>query len=496
MSRLPSRRAILTGLASVIATPLWANPPSTSLRPQARPGSVLRRAAGTPEELISAAKLSGAVTFAVAELGTGRVLEASEGAAALPPASVSKAVTALYALDVLGPSHRFETQVLGTAPLDNGVLNGDLILVGGGDPTLDTDRMAALVGQLAEAGLKAVKGRFVVYGGALPFVEAIDPGQPKHVGYATSVSGIALNFNRVYFDWKKTNGEYQLAMEARGVNHRPAVTVAKMTLSDRKAPVFDYANTNGTDQWSVSRHALNNEGGRWLPTREPEIYAGEVFAALAKTKNIALPQPQKTTSRPTGTLLASVKSDDLSSILKSMLRYSTNITAEMVGLAATKARGVYAASLRASGREMEAWASQTLGIQSAKFVDHSGLGDQSRIQAAELAKALAILKQKAQIHPILKVFTMKDAKGRPMKNHAIAVNAKTGTLNFVSGLAGYMKAPSGEELAFAIFAANPDLRDSLTRAQRERPKGAKSWNRRAKALQQKLIERWGALYAS
>lgn len=496
MPKLPSRRAILAGIASVVATPVLANAPAASLRPQARPGSILRKAAGAPEALVEAANLSGAVSFAVAELGSARVLEASETQAALPPASVSKAVTALYALDVLGADHRFETRLIATGPVENGVLKGDLVLAGGGDPTLDTDRLGDLADRLVQAGVQSVQGRFVVYGGALPFVKAIDPGQPIHVGYATSVSGICLNFNRVYFDWKKVNGAYQIAMEARGRKYRPAVSVARMTLSDRRAPVFDYQNQDGTDQWSVAQHALNNEGGRWLPIREPERYAGEVLAALALAKGVQLPAPQKTASQPKGQLLAKVESEPLPVILKGMLRYSTNVTAEMVGLAATKARGVYAASLRASGREMESWAAEKLGIQKAKFVDHSGLGDKSRIQASELAKALAIVAQKAQIHPILKAFKMKDAKGRPVKNHPIAVAAKTGTLNFVSGLAGYMKTPSGEELAFAIFAADTELRAGLSRAERERPRGAKSWNRRAKTLQQKLIERWGALYAS
>lgn len=496
MSKLPSRRTILAGLTSLAATPLWANAPGTSLRPKARPHSVLHRAAASAEELIAEANLGGAVSFAVAELGTGRILEATGPAVALPPASVSKAVTALYALDLLGPDHRFHTKVVASAPIVDGVLKGDLALVGGGDPTLNTDGMARLVRKLAESGLKRVEGRFVVYGGALPYVEAIDPGQPKHVGYATSVSGICLNFNRVYFDWKKVDGQYKTAMEARSEKHRPAVRVAKVALSERKAPVFDYVNVDGVDHWSVSRHALNNEGGRWLPMRQPEIYAGEVLRELAKGQGISMPTPIKTASRPVGQELATVRSDPLVTILKGMLRYSTNITAEMVGLAATRARGVYAASLRASGREMEAWASETLGINAAKFVDHSGLGDQSRIRSDELAKALSIIGQKSQIHPILRAFTMKDANGRPIKDHPISVNAKTGTLNFVSGLAGYMKTTSGQELAFAIFSADTETRARLSRAQRDRPKGARSWNLRAKALQQKLIERWGALYAS
>ncbi|MEE2943799.1 MAG: D-alanyl-D-alanine carboxypeptidase/D-alanyl-D-alanine-endopeptidase [Pseudomonadota bacterium] len=496
MSKRLSRRSLLAGLTSLTALPVWANPPTSSLRPKLRPSRFAKDALATPQDLIDAAKLRGNVSFAVAELGTGRLLESEGDTTALPPASVSKAVTALYALDTLGADHRFETRVVAMGPIEAGVLKGDLALVGGADPTLNTDGVAALAKALAQTGLKRVEGRFVVYGGALPFVEAIDPGQPRHVGYATAVSGICLNFNRVYFDWKRVGDGFQTSMEARSEKHRPKVRVAQVTLSPRKSPVFDYANVNGVDQWSVSRAALNKEGGRWLPMRQPEVYAGEVFRALASAQGVSMPAPEKTTSQPKGAVLASQKSAPLVTILKGMLRYSTNITAEMVGLSATKARGTYPASLRASGRAMEVWAKEELGITGAKFVDHSGLGDRSRIQAKELAKALAILNQKAQIHPILRGFTMRDDNGRPIKNHPVAVQAKTGTLNFVSGLAGYLQAPSGQELAFAIFAADTETRASLSRAQRDRPKGARSWNARAKRLQQALIERWATLFGS
>ena len=100
------------------------------------------------------------------------------------------------------------------------------------------------------------------------------------------------------------------------------------------------------------------------------------------------------------------------------------------------------------------------------------------------------------IPPILKRFAMRDAKRRVIKDHPIDVFAKTGTLNFVSTLAGYMTARDGTEMAFAIFAANEATRRKISKADREAPPGARSWNRRAKAMQQQLIERWGTLYGS
>ena len=50
------------------------------------------------------------------------------------PASVTKAITALYALDVLGAQHRFRTQLIATGNITGGVVQGALILVGGGNP--------------------------------------------------------------------------------------------------------------------------------------------------------------------------------------------------------------------------------------------------------------------------------------------------------------------------------------------------------------------------
>ena len=100
------------------------------------------------------------------------------------------------------------------------------------------------------------------------------------------------------------------------------------------------------------------------------------------------------------------------------------------------------------------------------------------------------------LRPILKQVVMRDKEGKPLRDHPVRVDAKTGTLNFVSGLAGYMTAEDGREMVFAIFAADMDIRAGISRAERERPPGGRTWNRKAKRVQQALIERWDALYGA
>ena len=379
--------------------------------------------------------------------------------------------------------------------LRNGIVEGDLVLAGGGDPTLDTDSLSRLAKLLKDAGVREVRGRFLVWGGALPFQPAIDPEQPDQVGYSPAVSGLSLNFNRVHFEWRKSGDDYKITMDARSAHFRPDVTMARMTVVQRATPIYTYAGSDARDEWTVARAALGTEGARWLPVRQPERYAGEVFQTFAGAHGIRLDAPEPVAERPAGTVIAQLESASLNVILRDMLKWSTNLTAEMVGLAASQKRAGKVPSIRESAAEMNAWAKTRLGLEHVEMVDHSGLGDDSRIAADghdeddDLGARPSGPQASAQ--------GSGDARHRPAAmTPPLAVHAKTGTLNFVSGLSGYVDLPDGTELAFAIFAANIARRDELSREQRERPPGARDWNRRAKGLQQALIERWSFLYAA
>lgn len=490
-----SRRAVIGGILAGSGQSVLAGAPETSIRPVARAGS-FQAASGAPSisGLISRAGLGGKLGFVVADAATGRILESHNPLLGLPPASVAKAITAQYALDALGPAHAFVTRLIGVGTLVNGTLQGDLVLVGGGDPTLDTNGLAEMAAALKSAGVRQITGRFLVHGGALPHIHEIDTAQPDHLGYNPAVSGLNLNYNRVHFEWKQAGGAFTVAMDARSERYRPAVSLTKMKIVNRKSPVYTYSNGGRAENWTVASAALGKGGSRWLPVRQPELYAGEVFQVFARSHGIVLKQPQMTTGAVRGKILVNRKSPPLGRILKGMLTHSTNLTAEVCGLSASIARGRSPHTLGASAGEMSRWMKSNLGARQPKFSDHSGLGDKTRISASDMVTAMVRIGPDSTLGSILKPITLRDATGNLLENSPVGLRAKTGTLNFVSGLSGFINPGGRQNLAFAIFAADMPRRGAIKPADRERPPGAKGWNRRAHQLQWGLINRWIALY--
>ena len=475
------------------AVSAWAEPPTTSLRPVGRDADLYKQAIPNVSEIISDSGITGEVAFAVVDVESGTWLEASNSNDGIPPASSIKAITALYALDLLGPDHVFETKLVATGGVVEGEVQGDLILVGGGDPTLDSDHLGKMAEELKEAGIIGVKGKFKVYEGALPATRAIDPEQPDHVGYNPGVSGLALNYNRVHFEWKRGSNGYDVTMEGRAARYAPAARIASMEVVDRRGPVYTYENKSGRDVWTVAKGALGKGGSRWLPVRRPGPYAGDIFTTIARSHGIKLGEAELAESVPEGEVLATHRSSNLRVILKDMLKYSTNLTAEMVGMAASVKRLGKVESLRASAAEMNKWAVEELGMENPAMVDHSGLGDDSKMTVHDMAGGLARI-HGTGLRPLLKPVYLRDDRGRPEQDNPIEIDAKTGTLNFVSALAGFLTTPEDRVLAFAILTANQDERAKISRAERERPPGARSWNARAKRVQRGLLERWGLLY--
>lgn len=486
-----TRREVLAGLLAGAALPARAEAPATSPRPVPRGGKPLPVLPG-PGDLVAQAKLGGVTGLVLLDAATGAVLEALGESQVVPPASVLKTITSLFALDRLGEGHRWTTRVLATGPVVQGQVQGDLVLAGGGDPTLDTDDLGDMAAALKAAGVRGVTGRFRIWAGALPALAQIAPDQPVQVGYNPALSGLNLNFNRVNLEWKRASGQWALSMDARGERFLPRVGMARASVVEREHPVFTYRQDGDEEVWTVASAALGKGGSRWLPVRQPALYAGEVFRTLAAAQGIDLPVPEvEAGAAPAGAVLVAHDSDALPDVLRDMLKFSTNLTAETVGLTASGQPG-----LALSAREMEGWAAARLGMGSA-FGDHSGLGPGSRVTPLDMARGLAAglaTPSGVMLPGLLRDMKMRDAKGEAVKDSPVQVRAKTGTLNFVSGLAGVIAPPSGRMMVFAVFSADVPRREALALEDREQPPGLSAWLKRAHALQGKLIHRWGTLY--
>ncbi|MEM6897836.1 MAG: D-alanyl-D-alanine carboxypeptidase/D-alanyl-D-alanine-endopeptidase, partial [Pseudomonadota bacterium] len=463
---------MLAGLMAGAAMPAFADGPLASLRPQVRPTSI---GPGSGNAIVARAQLSGTTAY-VAMRKDGSVLDARLADVPLPPASVAKALTALYAVEHLGADYRFATVLLGTGPIEGGVLQGDLILKGTGDPILDTDALGGLAAQLAAAGVTGITGRFLVDGRSLPELIQIDPEQLPQSAYNPSISGLNLNYNRVYFEWRRREGGYRLSMDARARKFQPRVSHTTMEIAPEAWPIYTHDLPESGEAWTVARRALGEGGARWLPVRRPPGYAGDVFRTLAKNAGVTLPPVELETEPQRGAVLATHVSPHVRGLCGGMLKYSTNLTAEVLGLRASQARGRAPETLEGSAALMNAWLSERFGEEIA-LVDHSGLGSASRVTCRALAR---VLTQTEALAPMLKSIPVRDEKGAAVESAGHQIHAKTGTLHFVSALAGYATPKSGEPLIFAIISSDLDRRAAVPEVDKERPPGAKAYARRAR----------------
>ncbi len=444
------------------------------------------------DELIKTYFPSGDYSIALLDLETGKIVRTGKARKSLPPASVMKIPTALYALENLGSNFKFRTRVLiTTSNISDGILKGDVILAGGGNPTLDTDGLVRMASDLAAFGVRRVEGEFYVYEGALPYQRFLDPGQLDFVSYNPAISGLNLNFNRVFFEWKAGDGGYELGLSAKTKTYKPTVRGVKIGIADRKGPVYKFSDSQGVERWSVAREALGKGGNRWLPVRDPAIYAGEIFRYYAKQKGVDLPAAKKLKGAPKGDVISLDLSATLDRQLRSMLKFSTNLSAETIGMTASIKAGNKVTKVADSARAMQVWFGTQTG-SAPKLLDHSGLNVKSRMTAENMVRFLAKADAQRLIKPLLKEVELRNAEWKKAPLAGTKIVAKTGTLNFTSALAGYIDSASGKRFAFAIFTHDSKRHAAIPKDQRDRATGARSWARKSRILQHQLLRAWAS----
>ncbi|MGQ9365998.1 D-alanyl-D-alanine carboxypeptidase [Azospirillum sp. A39] len=437
------------------------------------------------------APADGGFGFILFDPRDGRVLEEVQADRTFAPASVAKLATATAALALLGPDHRFVTRLAATGALRDGVLDGDLYLVGGGDPTLTSDDLAGLADGLAAAGVRQVGGRFLYDVSALPDLPEIDAGQPATAGYNVGVGALSVNFNRFQLSWAR-DGAGAVAAQAWAVADGGRVPIDSVAIEPGGSGPFPFTPLDGTagDVWRLAA-GPETPPRAWLPLRRPGLAAAHLLRRLAADRGIALPVPAAATA-PTGAApLAVHASAPLDALVAGMLEYSNNLSAELIGLAAARRLDPTVATLAASAATLDAWLqaqAPAVDWRGFRLANHSGLTSASRTTPRQMAAVLRIGGDR-----LAALLPERDEDGaRP------GVRAKSGTLAYAKGLAGTLRAASGQRLGFVVFVGDAARRQALDAALDRRdarmPPEARAWLTRAGAAVRERLAAWIGRY--
>ncbi|MGW0330912.1 D-alanyl-D-alanine carboxypeptidase/D-alanyl-D-alanine endopeptidase [Streptomyces sp. NPDC003011] len=354
------------------------------------------------DPLLKDAALGTRRSAVVVDVATGKRLYGTGADEALTPASTTKIATAVAALSALGADHRLTTRTALEAGTE------ELVLVGGGDPTLTAHRDArgwASLRTLADRTAAALKKR--------------------------DLREVTLSYDTTLYAGSE--------LHPIGVNENLAPVTALMT---------DEARTDDSGSGPVLR------------VTDPAADAARTFAALLKDHGIRTtsPGPSKATGRAES--LATVSSPPLATLVERMLTNSDNDIAEALARQTAVASGERA-DFDGAGRAMAAQLRKLgLPMAGAEFHDGSGLDRDDRLTADLLTALLVKAGDPARpaLRPVLTGLPVAGftgtLSGRYTDGAAGIVRAKTGTLTGVNTLAGTVVDQDGRLLAFAFLASD------------------------------------------
>jgi D-alanyl-D-alanine carboxypeptidase/D-alanyl-D-alanine-endopeptidase (penicillin-binding protein 4) len=414
----------------------------------------------------------GSAAVMVLDLVTGAPIAALDEHAAMNPASNAKLTTAAVALKRLGGSRRFLTGLYG-APQGDRI--EELVLRGEGDPSLATADLWALAHELRGSGIQRVESIAVdqsAFDGQ--FVPPAFEQQPDEwAGFRAPVAAVSLNGNTVTFVTRagKAGSEARVVVDPPGfVDVTSAVRTTAKTDPEGLTLRLEPKGSRLAAQLGGHLPA----GARVRRTQrvdDPRLLAGYALRAILKDVGIQVTGDVRLGGEQSKRLLASHRSAPLAELLSSLGKDSDNFYAEMIFKAIAGAEKKRPATSAAAAEIAATYLSEVGAFDQGTVVKNgSGLFDSNRATPSGMSTLLRAAYRDPAIAP---EFVAQLAIGgvdgtlrsrlRAWRGRR-AVRAKTGTLDAVSALSGYVLAPPERSpAAFVIFVNRVPGRGSSVR---------------------------------
>lgn len=387
------------------------------------------------------------------------------------PASVIKTLTTLVALDELGPAYLWPTEVYALGPVKAGVLHGDLLLKGYGDPYLVTENFWKMLQALRRQGLHHITGDLLIDDSYFQ-VAATDPGEFDNKpdrSYNVLPNAMLVNFKAAYFHFYADRNGRTVSVQTDPV--LPNLTMTNnlrlsksrcggyqrgIAINIAAGPQLDRVSFDGRFPASCGHYVMS----RTVLT--PQTFAFGVFQSLW----------QQLGGKLTGTVKAGIAPPDkkpyltwqsrpLGEVIRLVNKYSNNVmTRQLLLTVAAETKGE--PGTVENGRLFVNEFLQTNGMdpQSLSLINGAGLSRDTRISARLLADILLYadsIPYMPEFISSLSIMGMDGTARNRLKRHIRAGHAhiKTGTIDDVSAIAGYVNARSGKRFVVVGILNNP-----------------------------------------
>ncbi len=397
---------------------------------------------------------------------SGKVLIAIDADKLLNPASNVKMITAAVALKELGGNYRFHTRFT-TDRMDRRGTIHNLYIKGNGDPFLVTEVTERMAANLIREGVRRIAGDIVVDESYFKDGTETTWANNQHP-YATQTAATALNFNcvRILVDRKPSAGlragdkGYEIKLDAPNDYVEIVNKLKPVGRGIRLKRVPGTTSDKVIVSGGLPRRSRHFE--KYINITHPALYLGSAFKTLFIENGVPVDGRVREGKAKGTILLADEQSKELRLIVDDMNRFSNNFVAEQlvmhVGAVAFGPPGTTEKGLRLFEKYLS-----SLGIRKGTYrvVNGSGLSHDNRLTAKQLVAVLKDVYDDTSIREdYISSLSIAGVKGTIKERHKGPLlhgklKGKTGTLNGVSTLTGYVPMRSGDTAVFAILTNGP-----------------------------------------
>jgi D-alanyl-D-alanine carboxypeptidase/D-alanyl-D-alanine-endopeptidase (penicillin-binding protein 4) len=407
----------------------------------------------------------------VADVETGETILEWRGDEPRNPASTMKLLTTLVALDRLGPAYRWRTDVFAAGEIKDGRLDGDLVLKGYGDPFLVTERVWQLLKNIRNKGVRDITGDLLLDDSWFD-VGDYDPGafdqQPLRA-YNVAPNALLMNFKVVRYRFQpdplsnSVNVTLDPSLENLNVDNRlrlaqrscggfqRGITVSSNTPMDEVT--FSGRFPSGCKRYAMDRTVLSHNA-----------FVHGLFSSLWRESGGAFEgEWRKVEVVGDDEPLLSFRSLPLSDVITSVNKHSNNVMARQL-LFTLGAEVNGAPGTQDGGKAViQQWLADKALLSGDIVIENgAGLSRDTRITANDMGALLKFAWRQAYMPEFLGSLSLSGLDGtlrRRFKNSGLVGQAhlKTGSLDHVTAIAGYLQSRSGRRFAIAVLQNHEDI---------------------------------------